>query len=365
MLQRFTIHLLLLASLIFAQALLTPNLLAEEAYWEYTFRPGDSIWKLAKTHTTSVKNWLEIQKINNISQGPDRTIQPGTRIKIPVRMLKVQPAPTVVTSTSAGVMLIHPDDTRVTLSAYNKLISGDTIITLDNQFVGLRFADGSTLNILPNSSVSMDRLSQHAQTGMLDTQVRVQKGSIDTRVNKQLPNSRYNIITPSAVTAVRGTQFRVSSDLKEITRTEVTQGIVEVSAENTMQNVNGGYGVIAEKGKPISKPIKLLEPPVLKFTPAQTLNWQTLSDARAYRYQIASDDNFKQIIKAAQTSELSVNLATMEEGSYFVRLRGIDNNGLEGLNAQLGINIKAVVIEAEDDPIWPAFIPATIFLIGL
>lgn len=365
MLQRLAIPLLLLASLIFTQALLAPKLLAEEAYWEYTLRPGDSIWKLAKKHTTSVKNWLEIQKINNIGQDSERRIKPGTRIKIPVRMLKVQPAPTVVTSTSAGVMLIHPDNTRATLASYNKLISGDTIITLDNQFVSLRFADGSTLNILPNSSVSMDRLSQHAQTGMLDTQVRVQTGSIDTRVNKQLPGNRYEIITPSAVTAVRGTQFRVSSDKKDITRTEVTFGKVEVSAENTLQKVNGGYGVIAEKGKPISKPIKLLAAPTLEFTPAQTLNWQTLIGASAYRYQIANDDGFKQIIKAAQTSELSVNLSTMEQGSYFVRLRGIDNNGLEGLNSQRAITIKTIVTAPEDDPIWPAFIPTAIFLIVL
>jgi len=363
MLNRFATYLILLTSLTFIQVLLTPNLSAEEAYWEYTFRPGDSIWKLAKTHTTSVKNWLEIQKINHIAQSSDRQIQPGTRIKIPVRMLKVQPAPAVVTSTSAGVMLIHPDNTRTTLATYNKLVSGDTIITLDKQFVGLRFADGSTLNILPNSSVSMDRLSQHAQTGMLDTQVRVQNGSIDTRVNKQQPGNRYEIITPSAVTAVRGTQFRVSSDKKAITRTEVTHGIVAVSAEDSQQKVNSGYGVIAEKGKPVSKPVKLLEPPTLAFSPAQTLNWQALNNAHAYRYQIANDGDFEQIIKAAQTSSLSVNLATMAEGNYFVRLRGIDNNGLEGLNAQLAITIKA--IEADDDPVWPAFIPATIFLIGL
>ena len=64
---------------------------AEEEYWEYTFRPGDSIWKIAERYTTTVNNWGEIQKLNQIKQGPDRKIRPGTRIIIPVSMLKQQP----------------------------------------------------------------------------------------------------------------------------------------------------------------------------------------------------------------------------------------------------------------------------------
>ena len=36
--------------------------LAEEEYWEYTFRPGDTIWEIAKRYTSSVNNWLEIQE---------------------------------------------------------------------------------------------------------------------------------------------------------------------------------------------------------------------------------------------------------------------------------------------------------------
>ena len=62
----------------------------EEEYWEYTFRPGDSIWKIAEKYTTTVDNWYDIQKLNKIRQGPDRRIRPGTVILIPVSMLKQQ-----------------------------------------------------------------------------------------------------------------------------------------------------------------------------------------------------------------------------------------------------------------------------------
>jgi len=354
--------------LLLLTALFTIPSQAKPAYWEYTFRPGDTIWKIAKTYTNSVNNWLKIQQLNQITRGNDRRIKPGERILIPVSMLKIQPAPAVVITTSKNVTLTHKDQSGSTLATGNKLYSGDTIITFSNQFVSLQFADGSILTILPDSTVSMDTLSQFKQTGMIDTQIHLQSGSVDTRVKKQLPDNHYNIITPSAVTAVRGTRFRVASDKKQITRTEVVQGNVAVSAGDSSQQVAAGYGVVAEKGKPISAPVKLLDPPVLRFTSGQRLEWQALSHAQAYRYQLAADTNFNRIISNAVTTGLSVDLSTLEEGNYFARLRGIDKNRLEGMNTQRAITIKHQPPPPKKEPeadIWPLFIPAGVFLLGL
>ena len=90
MLYQFTAFLLMLV--FFMPAVVS----AEEDYWEYTFRPGDTIWDIAKKYTTSVNNWDEIQNINLIRLGADRKIRPGTRIVIPVSMLKLQPTPALV-----------------------------------------------------------------------------------------------------------------------------------------------------------------------------------------------------------------------------------------------------------------------------
>ncbi len=358
---------LLTGLLLIITILTTPTLYANQAYWEYTFRPGDTIWKLAKTYTTSVNNWLAIQKINHIASGPDRRIKPGTRIKIPVSMLKTQPAPALVIATSAKVRLIHANQSSQLLAVNDRLYSGDTIITQANQFVSLRFADSSELTILPDSTVSMDRLSQFKQTGMIDTQIHLQSGHIDTRVHKQAPGSHYKIVTPSAVTAVRGTKFRVSAQTQQLTRTEVTRGKVAVSADHSSQLVKSGYGVIAEKGKPITPPIKLLAAPVAKFTAAQQLQWQALNGAQSYRYQLASDTDFTHILNQTLTTALSINMSSLPEGHYAVRLRGIDKNQLEGLNTQLAVTIKhrPPPEKKADNSIWPVFVPIGIFLLGL
>ncbi|HHO58842.1 MAG TPA: LysM peptidoglycan-binding domain-containing protein [Thiotrichales bacterium] len=357
---------LLLWLLLVSTILLTPALQAEEAYWEYTFRPGDTIWKLAKTYTTSVNNWLAIQKLNQIDRGNDRQIKPGERIKIPVSMLKYQPAPATVIATSDKVSLVRADGSRHTLAAYNKLYSGDTIITGADQFVSLRFADGSHMNILPGSEVSMDALSQYDQTGMIDTQVRLKQGNIDTRASKQAPGNRFEVITPSAVTAVRGTRFRVTSDASEVTRAEVVEGVVGVSAGESAQQVNAGYGVVAEKGKPVSPPVKLLDAPVATFNDNK-ISWQALDGAKAYRYQLASDAGFNHILQDKVLSGRSADLSALTPGDYHARLRGIDAQQLQGLNTQLAIAISPPPppVEEPEADIWPLFIPPAIFLIGL
>ena len=86
---------------------------------------------------------------------------------------------------------------------------------------------------------------------MVDTRIRLNIGRVNTRVEKQQPDSHYEITTPAAITAVRGTDFRLSTDDEQISRTEVTEGFVAVSAGVFEKNLQHGYGIVAEKDKPL------------------------------------------------------------------------------------------------------------------
>ena len=221
----------LIYTLLMVVATSFPSLVAaEEEYWEYTFRPGDSIWKIAERYTTTVNNWGEIQKLNQIKQGPDRKIRPGTRIIIPVSMLKQQPTPALVIAVSGEATLIRANGEQSKVTLGEKLYSGDRVVTADKQNLRMQFADKSELQVLSNSVVVLDKLSHHKQTGMVDTRIHLNSGSVNTWVEKQHPDSHYEIRTPAAITAVRGTAFRLSTDDEQISRTEVTEGMVAVSA---------------------------------------------------------------------------------------------------------------------------------------
>jgi hypothetical protein len=342
---------------------------AEEEYWEYTFRPGDSIWDIASKYTTTVNNWVEIQKINEIRQGKDRKIRPGTRIVIPVSMLKQQPTPALVVALTGDASLVRANGDKLKLTVGEKLYSGDRIITLDKQSLSIQFADKSELQVYANSEVVLDKLSQHKKTGMVDTRIRLNTGSINTRVEKQQPDSHYEIRTPAAITAVRGTEFRLTTNEK-FSRTEVTEGLVAVTAGETERVLQDGYGIVAEVDKPLPEPVKLLPGPEVSIKLSSdkttvTMSWLELDGAKFYRYQLSNDEKFNQIIIDSKSTDNSITMNQLEPGNYYFRVRGIDQIELEGLDSISNFEIYEPPPPVENTTYWPTMVAIWILLISI
>ena len=340
---------------------------AEEEYWEYTFRPGDSIWKIAEKYTTSVNNWVEIQELNKISQGPDRRIPPGTRIVIPISMLKLQPTPAIVIAVSGAASLVRANGEKQTLETGTKLYSGDRVLTADEQSLRIQFADKSELQVLPNSTVVLDKLSHHKHTGMVDTRIRLNSGSVNTWVEKLKPDSRYEIKTPAAVTAVRGTAYRLSST-PQISRTMVTEGNVGVAAGDTEKIVMDGYGIVAEIGKPLPEPVKLLPPPEISDNLSRDrsvlkLSWIKLEGAKNYRYQLATDEKFNRVIVDSSTEDNTIEINDLEPGRYYLLVRGVDQYQLEGLDAVSVIEIQQAPAEKDNSWLIPVSVGVLILIL--
>ena len=313
---------------------------AETQYWVYTVRPGDNIWNLTEKYCVSVLHWKRIQRVNNVRL--DRQIPPGTKLRFPLDILKYQPATAQVAEVQGSAQLIQAGGkAAVPLKPQTALRSGDRIITSAGANVTLQFADGSELLVLEDSEVTMDTLSAWGTTGMVDTRVRLQGGRIDTRVKpSQGPGNRYHIIPPAAVAAVRGTRFRVAADKQQpLSRSEVTAGTVSVGDAKSSQDIPAGFGLVSESGKPPQPPRPLLPAPDLTgiagpYTslPLQ-FNWSPLQGAQGYRLQIAPDGAFKTLIADQSAVQPSVQWADLPDGRYALRVRGIDEVGLEGLDA--------------------------------
>jgi hypothetical protein len=229
------------------------------------------------------------------------------------------------------------------------LHSGDTIRTAADSNVTLNFADDSELLILSDSEVVMDTLSSYHRTGMVDTRVRLQQGRVDTRVKpSQGPGSRYHIITPAAVAAVRGTNFRVSTETAQpVSRSEVIEGKVNVSGDIGAQLVPAGYGVVAEKGKPTPPPRELLPAPDASGMPEiqqrlpLAFAWNAVDGARSYRFQIADHAGFSTLLADRETTTASGLWHELPDGDYFLRLRAIDDDKLEGRNGDYAFSVDA------------------------
>jgi len=344
-----------------------PNLVAAaEEYWEYTFRPGDSLWKIAERYTTSVNNWDELLRINSIDLATDRSILPGTRISIPISMLKLQPTPALVIAVSGAAYLVRADGQEAELTIGTELFSGDRVVTGDQQSLRMQFADKSELQVLPNSEVVLDKLSHFKQTGMVDTRIRLNSGRVRTWVIEQKPGNHYEIKTPAAITAVRGTTFRLSSDDSQISRTEVTEGLVAVSAGDAEKDVNDGFGIVAEQGKPLPDPVKLLAALEISVNLSADesklqVSWMALEAAEFYRYQLATDEKFDQVTFDGSTEDSEIRMDELLPGQYYLRVRGIDQYGLEGFDS-----VRSYVIQEpsiEDFYAWKVVLPIWFLLL--
>lgn len=306
--------------------------------WIYTVRPGDNLWTISVKHLKNLARVGELQKHNKI-QDPHR-IPPGFRIKIPVSWMRTS-------SSEARVQVIVGSPTRSTTanSDSTKLLPdqavnlGDTIETDAISTVTLLMADGSRLIMLPNSKLTMEQLKQYQHTEMVDSRLFLDQGRIEILAKPAAgPGSRFQIKTPSAITAVRGTFFRVGA-FNGISLNETLEGKVAVAAEGSSTAVNAGFGVTIKSGEKPSRPITLLPGPQLHFPKAlnrliMELAWPPVAGAVGYRVQVYARNNIKELLQDKITETNKVILPAPDDGEYRLIVRAIDENQLEGINSE-------------------------------
>ncbi|MFO1433429.1 MAG: FecR domain-containing protein [Candidatus Competibacteraceae bacterium] len=314
-------------------------------YWLYTVRPGDNIWNVTEEYLSDISYWRRLQALNAIEH-PER-LPPGDRLRIPIAWLKLQPVAVRVVESHGEVEAVPATGRRIPVGTGLLLSAGDAIRTGSNGSVTLEFGDQSRLSVQSDSYLVLDRVSAYGETGMLDTRLRLEQGRADSRIVRQDGrSSNYEIWTPAAVSAARGTQYRVGVAGPEA-RTEVVEGTVSVTGAGRTQRTPARFGVLAEVGKPPSVPIPLLPPPAVAGLPSRIervpVHFQLapLRGAMAYRVQIAPDAAFETLLFDTVSRVLDIAGPDLPDGNYVLRLRGIDERGLEGLDGYHRFTVKA------------------------
>ncbi len=337
---------ILLGLLLHVGLIAAPLAYAQE--WLYTVRPGDNLWNITADYLTRMDYWPRLQALNQVAD-PEH-LPPGMKLRIPVAWLKRLP-------TSARITHIQ-GQARATLAATGQTIpvsfglfvqSGDEIRTGPDGNVTLEFGDGSRLQLQADSELRLDALSVYGQTRFADTRLQLQRGRVDSQVAAQTgPRTRYEIWTPAAASAVRGTRYRLGMDpATAIARAEVLEGVVEVRGARKTRTVAKGFGTLAEIGKspapaaPLLAPPTVAElPPVVTRAPIQ-LSFPALKGATAYRAQIAPTEQFETFLFDGVSSTPAIRGPNLPDGDYVLRIRGIDAQGLEGRDAHHRFRLHA------------------------
>ena len=313
--------------------------------WRYTLRPGDTLIGVSARYLAEPADWPNVQKHNHISR--PRQLTPGNTLRIPLAWLRHEPAPATVVSVTGQVSVKLPEMAERALLAGEQLVSGALLSTSANSSATLRFADNSVMVLQPAARLSLDTVSVYAGGGMVDTQLRLQQGRVEIVANPgRASSSRLQVITPSAVAAVRGTRFRVSADVA-VTREETLEGEVGLSAAGKKVGVPEGKGTLAEAGKPPQMPVALLSAPDLTSLPTRVdslpmrFTLPAQPGAVSWLGQIAEDIQFEKLLLEASSDTPKLSFGDLPDGRYILRVRAADKQGLQGRDAVHAFELDA------------------------
>lgn len=311
---------------------------SESPAWRYTVRPGDTLIDIAGRYLSQPRQWPAIKKSNRIAD--EHRLSPGTALRIPATMLRREPAQATLEAMNGAVRWRAESAAWQDAGVGQKLGSGSELETAENASALLRLADGSSLALAPGSHVLLDTLSLYAKGLMADTRVRLQRGQTEISANPEKRGNRHlQIFTPSAQAVVRGTRFRVGFEA-DTTREETLEGAVGVSAAGKSVTVAQAQGTLARAGEPPSRPVALLKAADVSGLPARfeqlplRFPLPVLAEARSWVGQIAPDEHFNRILLSKTANGPALAFSDLPNGDYVLRLRAVDDNGLQGLDAQ-------------------------------
>jgi hypothetical protein len=313
---------------------------APQADYVYLMQPHDTLIAVSRRLLKNPDRWRELRTRNGVAD--PRRMRNNAVLLIPRDWLRQSIEPAQVTQLVGGAQ-----SAAAPIKVGDILGEGADLHTDAGSHVTIKLADGSVVVVGESSTVHLERLKRYDGTGARDTGVKLDRGSIDTHVSHQGGAGRFEIRTPVAISAVRGTEFRraFSDDNKAIDRTEVTGGAVDVGgaasagAASRHVAVAAGFGTLSDAVNGPRAPVKLLGPPDLSQLPERfedailTLNFAPVAQAQSYRAQIARDAEFHEIFSEQLSAAPAISFTGIAAGSYWLRVRSVDHDGLEGVDA--------------------------------
>lgn len=341
----------------------------------YVVQRGDNPWNLTQRYLKGVAYWPRLQQLNHVQDAAH--IPPGTVLHIPVEWLRLSSTSVQVISAHGDAVVsagADPAAAEVAVVAGMSLRAGQRVQTRSGATVALQFADGSRVLLLPDGLLQIARADALAAGGGSVLRLTLLRGTLENRVRPRSgPGGRFEIDTPSAVAAVRGTEFRVSAQ-PGAALTEVLGGLVNFGNKAGQLDVPAGFGTLAHADHRPAELTALLPPPDIAGVPALVerlpldVPIPAVDGAVAYRTQLATDLDFAAMLSAETSTAPRVRAGDVPDGRYHYRVRAIDPAGMEGRSAEGELTVHArpeppvllsppdgeTLVEARPELLWTA-----------
>ncbi len=297
---------------------------------------GDNLYKICEKILENPEDWRWVALVNRINH--PHQIFPGQKLVIPTRLLKGIPIDGLVTFIK-GVVSIKSAGAEEwqTLQLNDKITQGNWIRTSEQGAIEITFENHFSVLLRPNTKIEITAARKQSAIYLM-YKLFLDIGKTISKIKQSTgKETRFEIKTPSAVAAARGTEFRAGVDTDVTTRLEVLAGTVDVQAAKQKVEIKAGEGTVVKKDKKPAAPVKLLLPPTpMNLQPlyrAMPLDFQfeNIAGATSYRIMLARDKSFKDVVKnnVIQPQD-ALKIVGVEDGTYYLQSRSIDNLGLEG-----------------------------------
>lgn len=297
---------------------------------------GDNLATLSEKYLDEPGDWLAVARANGLKD--PHLIHPGQELVIPAHLLKGVPAMGRANFVKGDVQIMAPpEDGWRPLDPGEEIPPGSRIRTGAEGFLEMTFEDGSVCFVKPGASLRILRARKRG----IDHYFRdfmLELGRIVARLQRATGSgSRWNIRTPSATAAARGTEFRVSADERRDTRVEVLEGTVGAMSRGRGVTLEEGEGTLIRRGRAPMEPRRLLDPPVPDSVQATynklplEFRFHPVPGAAGFRILLAVGPELRDIVREVRIEPGgSARMTDLEDGEYYVYAQTVDSLGLEG-----------------------------------
>jgi hypothetical protein len=325
----------------------------------YTVRAGDTLSDIAYKYMRHTADHVAVRRLNAL--GNDRALPVGSRLRLPTALLKSSPIAAEIIAFRGDVAIVSGKATRAARLAAP--IEEQMIVqTGRDGFVTIRTASGSRYSLPSMTRVRINRLRRYLISGGNDIEVEVLSGRLEVGAAKQTDDRSGNRIrTPVAVSAVRGTTFRIGYDGASpkgaASLTEVVEGSVAVASQAAPNRdvLPAGFGAAVQPSGEVRREALLPPPDMVRADMRQTsrdLGFAVapLTGAVGYRVQVARDAAFGDLMVDGTSDSLTLTLPDIPDGQYHVRANAIAPSGLEGLTQSQQFERLRFALSAEKIP---------------
>lgn len=319
-------------------------------YVEHRVKRDQNPYSLARDYMNSAENYRAIMQINRIPN--PRKIPVGTIVRLPRSLLAYRSADLRIAAFSGDVTIDGQPAARGM-----PVPEGAMIRTGGRGFVSLRDGTGAVLTMPTNTEGQLVRSRTYRLDDLKDVEFKILRGRGEAQVPGLRPRERYKITTPTTVSAVRGTIFRVGYEENgQRTVVEVVEGAVGTVAGTQEAVTSAGFGLAATASglsplEPLGPPPEIANPGAIQTRPQVSFAVALPASAAGTRTQIARDAGFIDIV--GEQISIGAQPATFSEipnGRYFVRARAISATGIEGSSEVYSFRRKRLGARASVQP---------------